>query len=70
MSADKLVHILGKEEIANLRSSLYGIQHLQLPCIPELNCSVLGASSTGQKTLFVRRPRDSLDSSLMLAEFC
>ena len=65
---DQLVDVLGEHEVADLAASLDRLQVLQFNRIPELDGAVLGSTSSGQQSLLVWRPRDCLDSSLVLVE--
>ena len=64
----ELVDIFREHQIADLAPGLDRLEVLQLDSVPELDSAILGASARGQKALLVRRPRDSLDRSLVLIE--
>ena len=68
MSRDQFISVLGKKQIANLRTSLNRFCILQLDCVPEFDCSVLGTATCSEQTLLMRGPGDRLDCSLMLVE--
>lgn len=66
---DKFVDILCKHEVADLASCFDTFQILEFDSVPELDGSVLGATTSRQQALFVRWPCDGLNRGLMLVEF-
>ena len=68
MSGNQFVDIFGENQIADLRTSFDGLDGFALQGVPELNASVLGATTRGEQSVLVRRPCDGFDGSLVLGE--
>jgi len=64
----EFVCVLGEHQITNLAPGLDRFYIFQLVRVPELDSAILRSAPSGQQALLVRRPRDRLDGSLMLAE--
>ena len=69
MGADDLIHVLGKHQIAHLRSCVDAANWLESVSVPEPDASVSCATSGGQKAVLMRAPTYSFYSSSVFREF-
>jgi hypothetical protein len=69
MGADDLIHVLGKHQIAYLRSCVDAANWLESVSVPEPDASVSCTSSGGQKAVLMRAPTYSFYSSSVFREF-
>jgi hypothetical protein len=69
MSADDLIHVLGKHQIAHLGTCVDAANWLKGVGVPEPDASVSCATSGGQKAILMRAPTYSFYSSSVFREF-
>ena len=64
--AHQLVHVLRPHQVADLASSVHGVQSRVRGGVPETNAPVGRSASRGQETVLVGRPSDGLDRCRVL----
>lgn len=66
--ADDLVHVLGPQEVADLRARVDGADGGARLRVPEADAAVRRAAARGQEPALVRRPGDGLDGRRVVRE--
>lgn len=64
----ELIHVLRVRQVADLAASVHPMQWLACQSVPKADTTVGCASTAAHHSVLVRRPRDCLDSRLMLIE--
>ena len=69
MRWNKLVAVLGENQVAHLTACVYSVNTFSFVCVPKPNGAVRSASAGNKEAEFMRRPSECLDGSGLLVKF-